>query len=472
MSQPVPDDAPPAAFSRTIPLIVAATFFMELLDGSIVTTSLPAIAATFGEPPLTLAASISVYLVAMAVFVPTAGWASERFGARRLFAGAVTVFTLASLLCGLSPSVEALIAARALQGIAAAFMAPVGRLIVLRETPKHRIIDAIAMITWPALIAPVLGPPLGGFITTYASWRWIFLINLPLGVLGVLLVLRFVPRHDETVKTPFDAVGFLLTAVALAASIQGLLSLGEGGADRYAGASLVALGAVAGIAAVRHARSHPSPMLDLSAVAVRTFAFCTVTGGVLSRIAINTGPFLLPLMFQIGFGRSAFEAGGMLFVYMLGNLAAKSVTTPILRRFGFRRVLVGNGLVGAAAIAGCGLLSPDVAMPAVYAVLLAAGLTRSMHFTSLATLAFADISPGQRAGASALVSTMQQVAMAVAVAFAATALALFVDLRGGSDLVLADFRHALFAAAALMAVGALLALRLPKDAGAEVSRRG
>ena len=332
-------DGPADAFPRRIPLIVATAFFMETLDSTIITTALPAMARSLGESTLDLTASVTVYLVAMTVFVPAAGWASDRFGARNLFAAAVAVFTLASLLCGVSPSFWTLIAARALQGGAAAFMSPVGRLIVLRETPKHRIIDAIGLIVWPGLIAPVIGPPLGGFITTYASWRWIFLLNIPIGLLGVYLVLRFVPKHAAGGRARFDAPGFVLTAAALATLIHGLSLIAQGGAGVVSGGGFVAIGIGCGFAAVRHALRHPAPMLDLGAVAVPTFAFSTVTAGLAARVAISMTPFLLPLMFQIGFGASAFEAGIMLLVYMAGNLAMKSVTTPILHRFGFRDVI-------------------------------------------------------------------------------------------------------------------------------------
>ena len=436
-------DGPADAFPRRIPLIVATAFFMETLDSTIITTALPAMARSLGESTLDLTASVTVYLVAMTVFVPAAGWASDRFGARNLFAAAVAVFTLASLLCGVSPSFSTLIAARALQGGAAAFMSPVGRLIVLRETPKHRIIDAIGLIVWPGLIAPVIGPPLGGFITTYASWRWIFLLNIPIGLLGVYLVLRFVPKHAAGGRARFDAPGFVLTAAALATLIHGLSLIAQGRAGVVSGGGFVAIGIGCGIAAVRHALRHPAPMLDLSAVAVPTFAFSTVTAGLAARVAISMTPFLLPLMFQIGFGASAFEAGIMLLVYMAGNLAMKSVTTPILHRFGFRDVIVVNGALCVASLIACGLLSPKVPLPVVYGVLFVAGMTRSMNFTAMSTLAFADVPASMRPGATTLAAMAQQAAGTVGVAAAAVALGLFQTLRNGTQLALGDFQYAL-----------------------------
>ena len=444
---------------------------METLDSTIITTALPAIAQSLGESTLQLTASVTVYLVAMTVFVPTAGWASERFGARNVFAAAVAVFTLASLLCGASPTYWTFLGSRLLQGTAAAFMSPVGRLIVLREAPKHHIIRAIGLIVWPGLIGPVVGPPLGGFIATYATWRWIFFINVPIGLLGVWLVLRFVPRHARTERVRFDRLGFLLCAVALATLIYGLSLFAEGEARWPLGGVFVAAGVLCGIAAVAHARRHPAPLLDLAATAIPTFSLSTLTAGLAARVAISMTPYLLPLMFQIGFGLSPFEAGLMLLVYMAGNLSMKSMTTPILHRFGFRDVIRVNGTLCALSIFACGLLSPATAKPFVYALLFVAGMTRSMNFTSMSTLAFADVPSELRAGATTLAAMLQQAGSAFGVAAAALALGASQAARAGTELTAGDFRNALFVAGALMALATLWSLRLSADAGAELARR-
>src|SRR6218665_606532 len=329
--------------TRTITWIVAAAFFMETLDSTIIATALPAMAAEYGVSPLDMSHGITAYLIAMAAFAPAAGWSTERFGARRMFVGAIAVFPAASLLCGLAPEPWSFFAARVLQGAACAFMSPVGRFVVLRETPKHQLIEAIGTITWPGLIGPVIGPVLGGLIITHASWRWAFFVNVPLGLVGAWLVLRYIPPHAAGPSQPLDRIGFLLNALALSCTVFGLTLLGEPGGRVALALAWVAAGLLAGAAALRHARRTAAPMLDLRALRVRTFAIANASAGFASRVAIHASPFLLPLMLQVGLGLSALQAGFAVLVYMLGNLAMKTVTTPILRRFGFRRVMVLNG---------------------------------------------------------------------------------------------------------------------------------
>jgi EmrB/QacA subfamily drug resistance transporter len=454
---------------RGIALIVATAFFMEMLDGSVIATALPSIAADYGENVLGMSLAITAYLLAMAAFVPTAGWCADRFGARRVFATAVGLFTIASLLCGLAPFFWAMVAARVVQGAAAAYMSPVGRLIVLRETPQNRIIEALSTIVWPALIAPVVGPPLGGLIVTYVSWRWIFLLNVPLGLIGVWLILRNFPEHGIVDRGRFDRIGFALTAIALVAFIEGLTRLGGQRGNLSDATAMVVIGLACGLASIWHARRTESPLLDLRAIGVRTYAIAVASAGFVSRIAINASPFLLPLMFQVAFGMTALQAGAMVLVYMCGNLTMKGATTRLLRRFGFRDVLFTNGLLCAATLFACGMLSPQMPRLLIYPVLFAAGMTRSLNFTTITTLAFADVRADERAGASTLATMLQQVSVTLGVAVAAFVLALSQTLRGAASLALADFRHAWFVAGALMAAAALGALSLSREAGSSIS---
>lgn len=458
-----------APHPRLIALIVASAFFMQGLDGAIITTSMPQMARSFGVDPTDLSVGITAYLLATAAFLPLSGWLADRFGARRVFAGAVVVFTLASLACGLATDLASFTIARTIQGIGGALMAPVGRMVVLRNTEKADLMAATAVITWPALTAPVLGPALGGLITTHAGWQWNFLLNVPLGIAGLILALAFIPAARSNDGVRLDWPGFVLSATALVCLLYGLEAFSHTGPAWPFSLGLVVAGIGVGVAAARYLRKAPHPLLDLSCLSVATFAITTLEAGTLYRTAINATPFLLPLLFQIGFGLTPWETGMMVLVYFAGNLGMKTVTTPILRRWGFRTVLVLNGVLGGLSMLACGFL--DIATPLALSipVLLAAGLTRSMQFTGLNTLAFADIDVRHRGTAATLSSVSQQVSLCLGVALGAFLLNSAQGLRGGVSLAPQDFRIA-FLVVGLLGIGsAVLFARLTPDAGADVS---
>ena len=460
-----------------VALLVAGAFFMENLDGTVIATALPPMAASFATTPSALAIGMTAYLLTLAVFIPASGWAADRFGPRRVFMAAMAVFTLASVLCGVSQGRWEFTAARILQGAGGALIVPVGRLVVLRGTAKEDLMRAVATLTWPALVAPVLGPPIGGFIATYTSWRWIFFLNVPLGIAGLALAWRLIRDTGEHARRPFDARGFTLNGLALATLLYAFDLLGHGGAPGSsegadAGLVVAALAAsgAAGFLALRHARRHPHPLVGLGAFAVPSFR-TTMTGGFVSRVSISTLPFLLPLLFQVGLGMDPFVSGLMVLWYGLTNLGIKPWTSGILRRHGFRGVLLGNTLVNAAAIAGCALIGPTTPLPVCAVLLALAGASRSMQFTSLNTLAFAEVPAAQTGAATTLFQTAFQAAIGMGIAIGA------VLLRAGQEAgpalglhsSTAPFRAAFVFTAALALTPLLSFLRLHRDAGAAVS---
>ncbi|TPI60870.1 MULTISPECIES: MFS transporter [unclassified Mesorhizobium] len=455
--------------SRRVALIVAVAFFMQLLDSTIISTSLPQMGQSFGVPAVAMSIGITAYMLTMAVFVPLSAWLADRFGARNIFLVAIALFTLASIACGFSRSLTEFVAARIVQGLGSALMTPVGRILVLRNAEKSELLNATALITWPALFAPVVGPVLGGFITTYLSWHWNFFINAPLGLAGLALVARFVPGDRVSEAKPFDWPGFFLTSLGLAVMLYGLERLAHPEDGLLPTIGSIGIGIVIGWFAVRHLLQARHPLLDLSAFKILTFAISTLAAGTVFRVAINATPFLLPLLFQVGFGLRPVDAGLLVLAYFLGNLGMKTVTTPTLRRFGFRTVMVVNGAIASLAIMACGAISPQTPLALTVALMLVAGLTRSMQFTALNTLAFADIGAPQRSSAATLSSMLQQIAMLFGVAIAAAILNLSQIVRGEAVPDLADFRITFVSIGLLGLAAAMRFLVLPANAGAEVS---
>jgi EmrB/QacA subfamily drug resistance transporter len=453
-----------------VPLIVACGLFMENLDSTVVATALPAIARTLHEDPLRLNLAITSYLLSLAVFIPLSGWLADRIGARTVFGSAIVVFTLGSIGCGFSESLGQLVATRMLQGLGGAMMVPVGRLVLMRTIPKAELVNAMTYLTVPALIGPVMGPPVGGFIVTYSSWRWIFFINIPIGILGVLLTRRFIPDLTEEVRRPLDGRGFALTALGLAGLMFGFETIGRDLLPNQAVAGLLAIGAICTALYALHARRTPNPILDLSLFKYVTFRANTM-GGTLFRTGIGALPFLLPMMFQLAFGLTAFSSGLLTFTSTAGAMFMKMTAARIIRAFGFRRVLIGNAVISTAFILSYALFKPSTPHALIIATLLAGGFFRSLQFTSLQTIAYAEVAPAQMSQATTMVSVAQQLALSFGVGLGAMLLHLTVWWSGGAELSPAHFSFA-FLGVGLVSLASLpLFIALPADAGAEISGR-
>ena len=460
----------PARASRLIPYVVACALFMENLDSTVLATALPEIARSLGESPLHLNLAITSYLLSLAIFIPVSGWIADRFGARRVFCAAIVVFTLSSVSCGFADSFWGLVLSRVAQGAGGAMMVPVGRLVLLRSVSKSELVGALALVTIPALVGPIIGPPLGGLITTYLSWRWIFWINVPIGVVGIALALILIENAREESPPPFDWRGFALVGSGLAGVMMGFETIGRDLLPTPAVAALIAAGAAALVLYVFHARRRAHPVLDLSLLATGTFR-AAVLGGFLFRVGVGAIPFLLPLLLQVGFGMNPLQSGLLTFAAAVGALTMKLTAKRILRRFGFRNVLVVNALISAASLAACALFEAATPAAVILAVLLIGGFFRSLEFTSINALAYSDVPRERMSRATSFASVGQQLSLSIGVGLGALILHTVVTLRGGSAAAAADFAPAFLIVGAVSACAALVFRRLRPDAGAEVSGR-
>lgn len=453
---------------RLIAAIVASALFMQNLDSTVVATALPAMARSLGEEPARLSTAITSYLVALTVFIPISGWVADRFGAKRVFMAAIVLFTLASALCAQAQGLGSLIAFRILQGMGGAMMVPVGRLLLLRRVAKSEMISAMTWLTMPALLGPVSGPPIGGFLTDMFGWRSVFLINLPIGVLGLALVAWKIPPTPPEDPGPLDARGMAMVGGALALVMGGLETIGRGVLPRFVPEAALAAGLALGVLAVRHCLHQPRPAVDFGLLAIPTFRSPALPGSIF-RAGAGSTPFLIPMMLQLAFGASATQSGLISFATSLGAFTMKPLVRPVLRRFGFRRVLVANGVIAVLLVGAIGLVSPAWPWAAIFALLALGGLARSLQFTSLNTLAFADVAPARMAAATSLYGTTQQLSPALGVVIAGAALEISSGLAGRHALALPDFSAAFAVAALTMAAALPWHARLPRDAGAAVS---
>ena len=446
------------------PLIVATALFMEQLDGTILATALPVMAADLHEDPVALKLALTSYFLSLAVFIPLSGWVADKFGARHVFRSAIVVFTLGSILCGFSNSLLTIIIARSIQGMGGAMMTPVGRLVLVRTAPRHELVRAMAWLAMPALIGPIVGPPLGGFLATYFDWRYIFWINAPIGLLGVILSSFFIPQIKELDVRPLDIKGAILSALGLSCLVFGFTIAGRGFAPPLIDALIILTGFFACCAYIRHAHETPHPILDLKLLATPTF-HAAIYGGFLFRIGVGATPFLIPLLLQKGFNLSASQSGMITFVGAIGAMVMKTTAQPILNRFGFRRVLIFNALLSSIFILASAFYTSTTPHLLIMLIILIGGFFRSLEFTSLNALAFADITQKDMSNATSFTAVGQQLSLATGVAISAAVLEIMRASQSSGNLSVEDFAPAFSIVALISACSAFVFWRLQHDAG-------
>jgi EmrB/QacA subfamily drug resistance transporter len=453
-----------------VPLIVACALFMENLDATVLSTALPAIARDLHQSPIQLKLALTSYLLTLAIFIPASGWIADRFGTRIIFRLAIIIFAVGSALCGFANSIGELVAARALQGIGGAMMVPVGRLVILRTIPRSEFVGALAWLTMPALIGPVLGPPVGGFITTYFHWRWIFWINLPVAALGIILATLFIPNVRGETMHKFDFPGFVLSGIGLGGLVSASAALDAFGIPFWIVVVLFLVGSAAVCFYVVHARHAEAPILDLRLLSIPTFRSCIV-GGSFFRIGVGSMPLLLPLLLQLGFGMTPLNSGLLTFVTAVGAFGMKTAAGTILKRFGFRNVLVVNSIISAILIAAPAVFTQTTPASFMITILFVGGFFRSLQFTCINAIGVAEIEQADMSQATSFTSAFQQIALSLGVTVAASMLQLALTLRHSHTLIASDFVPAFLVVGIIAAISFVSFARLPQDAGAEVAGR-
>lgn len=452
-----------------VPLIVACSMFMENVDATVIVTSLPAMARDLGQSPITLKLAVTSYVIGLGVFIPICGWVADRFGSRNVFRTAIGIFMAGSLLCAASRSLEMFVAARFVQGIGGAMMVPVGRIIIFRSLPKSDFIRAVNYLTVPALLGPVMGPPLGGFITTYLHWRLIFFVNIPIGLLGIWLANRHIANMHEEHPGPLDWVGFILSAGGASLFMLGLSLVGGELVSNGKALAMCVIGALLLGAYWLYAQRVERPVLDLKFLRIPSFN-ASVAGGSLFRIGLGAVPFLLPLTLQEGLGMTAFVSGAITCASAFGSIFMKSVVSRVLGRFGFRRTLIVNAALAGVSIAVYGLFTPGTPVWLIWLVVLLGGVFPSLQFSGLNSLAYADIPTRDIGRATSVASVIQQVSLGLGVTIAGIVLQISHRIQGHSTIVWSDFWPAFFVVALFSVASIPVTMRLPANAGEEIAR--
>jgi EmrB/QacA subfamily drug resistance transporter len=457
--------------ARMIAVIVAAVIFLAMFEATVITTALPQIAVAFAVPPIDLSISITIYILVSAAFLPSSTWIAERFGPRRVFAVSMAAFAIASILCGLSQNVWQFVAARICQALPAAFMLPVGMLILLRSIEKKDLASAMAIATTPGLIAPIVGPAVGGILVTFFHWSWIFYLNIPIVLLTLVLIFRFIPDLPEDRSKPFDVNGFLLSAIGLSAFLYGLEQLGAAHANRALALGLITLGTVLCVLFVRYSLRTLHPCIPLSALRIETFRVSALTAGSAVKIPFRALGFVLPLMVQAALGMTAFQAGMLVLAYNGGDLLLKPFTRPMLRRLGFRWAMFITAILTPLMTTTWLLFDLQTPFWIIFLVLVLSGAARSLLMTGLVAMTFADVPKEEYGGASVLNNVLIQIIGAVAVCLSVLVLNLHV-IFGGSGTGRPDLRDFRLTIITLVLVGFMavpIFWRLRPDAGQAVS---
>ena len=455
---------------RPLAMLVGCAFFMEQLDSTIIAPAIPVMAAAFKVEPLQLNLAMTLYLLLLVIFVPVSGALADRFGTRRIFCIAIGIFTISSLACGFAQDMPTLLLARSIQGIGAALMVPVGRIAMVRSTRPADLVAAMAWMVTPAMIGPLLGPPLGGLVVTWLTWPWIFWANVPIGIWGLYLAQRLVPQLATKEKKPIDLAGWLILSIGVGCLVIGLeLSHGTS-PHRNLATILLTIATLCAYGYWQYSKKHPRPLLDFSLTQITTFRVSLVAGS-LVRVGYGALPFLIPLTLQLGMGMSPMDSGIVLAGSALASMVMKATTVKILKRYGFRGVLISNGILCSVGLMACAALNPHWSMPATLCLLLISGVSRSIQFNALGSIAYADTRSDQTGSATSLNTTFQQLAAAIGIALSVWFLDLFSTVGGNASPTMSSYAWTFIMLGLITGLAIPVCFQLTKVSGAALSGR-